>query len=411
MQKLPIAGLLLVMLCPSFASQAGQTLNLEQRLGASLYKDENLSLNRNQSCASCHSVQPYDYPQGIPGFVDPDNVNTGTPVSLGSVSGAAGSLNAPSAGYAAYSPLFQWDSGIGGYKGGQFWNGRAKDLVEQAKGPFLNPAEMAMPSKWAVVRRLREDSRYPLWLWYVYGVNLLDVPYDYQQDSSYTPPVVDVVYDLVARAISAFEQSNVFNKFNSKFDYVLAGKSQFTPLEEQGFALFNDPNKGNCATCHVSTTTTDGAGNTIPPLFTDFTYDNLGLPQNFNIPGNPAPDLGLGGRADIAAVDPEGKQIGKHKVMSLRNIAITPPYGHNGVFASLEQIVHFYNTRDTLGWVWNNQDDGFAVTGWPDPEIPQTVNHQELGNLGLTADEEDAIVAFLKTLTDDYQVPLDNDHH
>ena len=95
-------------------------------------------------------------------------------------------------------------------------------------------------------------------------------------------------------------------------------------------------------------------------------------------------------------------KYGTDTTMSLRNIALTPPYGHNGVFATLEQIVHFYNTRDTLGWVPDSQDPGFANSGWPDPEIPQNVNHDELGNLGLTDEEEKAIVAFLKTLTDDY---------
>lgn len=405
MQKLSIAAVLIMLLCLSFNSQARQVLTVEQKLGRILYKDEDLSLHRNQSCASCHSVQADDYIDGVAGFVDPDNVNNGTPVSLGSVSGATGSLNAPSVGYAAYSPLFQWDYDAGVYKGGQFWNGRAQDLVEQAKGPFLNPAEMAMSSKSAVVSRLKENDRYILWFWYVYGVNLLTID-EYQQDSDKSSSDVDMVYDLLAKAISAFEHSSVFNKFNSKFDLVLAGEAEFSPLEAQGYALFNDPNKGNCAACHTSTATTDEEGNTIPPLFTDFTYDNIGLPQNFNISGNPTPDLGLGGRADIAAVDSEGIQIGKHKVMSLRNIAITRPYGHNGVFATLEQIVHFYNTRDVLGWVPNNQDNGFAIKGWPDPEVPQNVNDAELGNLGLTEDEESAIVAFLKTLTDDYQDPL-----
>jgi cytochrome c peroxidase len=137
----------------------------------------------------------------------------------------------------------------------------------------------------------------------------------------------------------------------------------------------------------------------IPPVFTDFTYDNLGVPQNVNIPGQPI-DQGLGDRPDIAANDPNGLQLGKHKVMSLRNIAITPPYGHNGVFATLEQIVHFYNTRDTLGVCADNNDPGFGVTCWPAPEVPQNVNVDELGNLNLTRKQEAKIVAFLKTLTD-----------
>ncbi len=104
----------------------------------------------------------------------------------------------------------------------------------------------------------------------------------------------------------------------------------------------------------------------------------------------------------MAAKSPAGTELGKHKVMSLRNIAVTAPYGHNGVFSSLEQVSHFYNTRDTLGTVASDTSPGFGVTGWPAPEVPQNVNVDELGNLGLTADEEAALVAFMKTLTDNY---------
>mgnify|MGYP000140321486 CR=1 FL=1 len=141
------------------------------------------------------------------------------------------------------------------------------------------------------------------------------------------------------------------------------------------------------------------------PLFTDFTFDNLGLPRNVNIPGNPEPDPGLGGRMDIAERDPQGSQLGKHKVVGLRNIAITPPYMHNGVLASLAQVVHFYNTRDVKPECPNpltTMEDAIALDCWPAPEIADNVNRDELGDLGLTDEEEDAIVAFLETLTDDF---------
>ncbi len=400
------SALFLLMLCLSFTSEARETLSDEQQLGKLLFEDENLSLDRNQSCASCHSLKPVHQqhvsPKGIPAFVDPENVIKGTPVSFGSIPGAAGALNAPSVGYAAFSPLFHWDEAEGLYIGGQFWNGRASNLTEQAKGPFLNPVEMAMPSEGSVVSRLKKSAKYRKLFWQVYGLNLVAVPYiKDKQLNAIKPDAVTEIYHHMAKAISAFEQSPVFNKFTSKFDYVLAGKTKFTQIEKKGLDLFNG--KANCAACHVSETTNDKDGNVIPPMFTDFTYDNIGLPRNVKIPKNPAPNLGLGGRSDIAAIDPNGDEIGKHKVMPLRNIAITSPYGHNGVFATLEQIVHFYNTRDTLGWVSDNKDSGFATSGWPDPEIPRNVNHDELGNLGLTIDEEQAIVAFMQTLTDDYQ--------
>jgi cytochrome c peroxidase len=144
------------------------------------------------------------------------------------------------------------------------------------------------------------------------------------------------------------------------------------------------------------------------PLFTDFTYDNLGVPKNpenpwydmpllWNPDGEDWIDLGLGaflaGTEDYAHLAAEN--YGKQKVPTLRNVDKRPDptfvkaYAHNGFFKSLGDIVHFYNTRD--------------VEVWPPPEVAQNVNTDELGDLGLTLDEEAAIVAFMKTLTDGYQ--------
>ncbi len=378
-------------------------LTNEQKLGKLLYSDVNLSLNRNQSCASCHSLRPANASNKIthlvPGFVDPDNVQTGSAVSDGSISGATGTLNAPSVGYAAFSPEFNWDEDANQYVGGQFWNGRATNLTEQAKGPFLNPVEMAMPSKASVIKRLTENQDYHDLFLRAYGLDLGTIPR--KRDPSYQAKI-DKIYHHLAKAIGEFERINLFNKFNSKFDFYLDGRIQLSELEKEGLALFNG--KAKCSACHTSDRTTDATGNSQPPLFTDFTYDNLGLPRNVNIPNNSEPDLGLGGRPDIQAEDPSGREIGRHKVMSLRNIELTAPYGHNGVFATLEQIVHFYNTRDTLGTVDDNSDSGFGVSGWPSPEVPQNVNRTELGDLGLTDYEEKAIVSFMKTLTDDYPI-------
>ena len=177
-----------------------------------------------------------------------------------------------------------------------------------------------------------------------------------------------------------------------------AGKVEFTEQERRGFEIFEAEDKGNCAACHP-TNGEDG----IPALFTDFTYDNLGVPRNLKITGNPEPDPGLGGRPEIAAQDPNGEQLGKHKVMGLRNIALTPPYMHNGVLATLKDVVHFYNTRDTKPRTCgDNSDPGFGKDCWPAPEIAQNVNREELGDLGLSETEELALVAFMQTLTDGY---------
>lgn len=372
-----------------------QAQTTEVQLGEALYFDQNLSLNRNQACASCHDP-------GF-GFVDPVNVQNLFPVSEGSVAGLFGGLNAPSAAYAAFSPFFHWNGVDGLFVGGQFWNGRANTLAEQAAGPFLNPVEMAMPDKWSVVERLRTstppDPNYLTMFSEVYGLDLNAIPaYDATQA---TPPGVLEIYDRMAKAIGEFEKTELFTQFDSKFDYYLAGQVALTKQETKGLKLFEG--QGKCALCHLSTPTLAPDGvSLMPPLFTDFTYDNLGVPQNLLIPGTPI-DQGLGGRPDIAAVDPNGLQIGKHKVMTLRNIELTPPYAHNGVFTTLEQIVHFYNTRDVLppcDPTLGNEDPGFAVTCWPAPEVPVNVNLAELGNLHLTAAQEADIVAFLKTLTD-----------
>jgi len=396
-----------VMVLAGSLGLAGNALgDAEQTLGNLLFRDPNLSLNRNQACANCHSLAPAidpltQLPFGAPGFVDPVNVADGTPVSAGSTAGDFGALNAPSVGYAAFSPDFFWDPIAYVYTGGQFWNGRATNLEAQAGVPMLNLVEMGMPSEWAVVTRLKEDTNYVALFQQIYGLDLDAIPAGELAPATNTPPgAVAAVFAAAVQAIAQFERSPVFNQFTSKYDFWLAGMTTLNSNELSGYDLFNG--KANCFDCHVSFAGVDRAGNATPPLFTDFTYANVGLPRNWNIPGTPPPDPGLGGRADIAAADPDGSQIGLHKTMSLRNIAITPPYGHNGVFSNLQQVVHFYNTRDTLGQLDANTNAGFGITGWPAPEISSNLCIADIGNLRLTAAEEAQIVAFLRTLTDNY---------
>jgi cytochrome c peroxidase len=196
-------------------------------------------------------------------------------------------------------------------------------------------------------------------------------------------------YDFVAEAIAAYERTEELNQFSSKYDLFLQGKAKLTDQEMRGLALFEDKKKGRCAECHPSRP----GPNQEPPLFTDFTYDNLGVPKNpenpyyylpksLNPDGTKFVDLGLCG------VVKKPEENGKFRVPTLRNVAVTTPYMHNGIFKTLRQVVLFYNTRD--------------VGPWPTPEVPQNVNHEELGNLGLTEQDVDDIVAFLRTLTDGY---------
>jgi len=264
------------------------------------------------------------------------------------------------------------------YVGGQFWDGRAANVVEQAKGPFLNPLEMNNPSKDAVIRDVLKSDYAGLFR-EVFGHN-----------EEYILANVDEAYDFIAEAIGAFESTPMFAPFDSKYDYYLQGYDVLNEQELRGLEIYEG--KAMCNACHPSEPGDGGE----PPLFTDFTYDNLGVPKNpdnpfytlskkFNPDGYDFVDWGLGGVLGIE------EEMGKHKVMPLRNIAVTGPYMHNGVFSTLREVVEFYNARD-LG-------------GFPSPEVPINVNTDELGDLGLTSDEIDDIVAFLHTLTDGYVPP------
>ena len=334
---------------------AAKKLTLEQQLGKEIFFDTNLSTPTGQSCASCHDIKT--------SLTEPES---NFPVSLDAVAGRTGSRNTPSAGYSAFAPNFHFDAEEGLYIGGQFLDGRAANLKEQAKGPFLNPDEMNNPNEQSVIDKIKV-SRYANQFIQVYGEDIFDN----------TMPA----YDKMAQAIVAFENTSSFNGFSSKYDYFLAGRVKLSAQEQKGLALFKDENKANCAACHISTTE-DG----LAPLFTDFTYDNLGTPSNpeiLSVKGDDFIDVGLGQTVGSA-------ENGKFKVPSLRNVAKTAPYMHNGVFSDLKQVVEFYNTRDV--------DDT-----WPSPEVAENVNTEELGDLGLTNEEVDALVAFMQTLTDGYQ--------
>ena len=179
-----------MLLCFSFVVHA--ELTEEQELGRRLYNDQNLSVNHNQSCASCHSLKKIDGKAAA--FVDPANVKQGTPVSLGSIDYATGALNTPSAAYAAFSPPFHWDEKEALYEGGLFWNGRAGDLAEQAEKPLLNPVEMAMPNQWAVVSRLKENNAYVKAFAQLYQFDLDAIPHI--KDAQFQQPTPKAVGDI-----------------------------------------------------------------------------------------------------------------------------------------------------------------------------------------------------------------------
>ena len=362
-----------------------------EKLGQFLYKDKSLSGFGNQSCESCHHRST--------GYADPFNMRdpSNSVTSLGSDGVSLGVRNAPSASYAGYSPVLHYDARSQTYVGGLAWDGGATGktlddpLAEQTLRHFLNKYEMGATGKEAVVQAVRLAAYAHLFM-EVFGPGSLDS--------------VEDAYNNIGRAVAAYQRSPRVSAFSSKFDQfwrkckengidtgrigidanladpafepalLELSNNIFTQLELWGLALFNNPNKGNCAACH-STASHDGV---TPPLFTDFTYENLGLPANILIPVGP--DLGLGGFLNNSA------QNGKFKVPTLRNVYRTPPYGHNGYFATLYEVVDYFNSRD------------LAERHWPEPEIPANLTAGTVGDAGLTTMEMVAIVAFMGTLTD-----------
>jgi len=350
-------------------------------LGRLLFFDAGLSEPPGQACATCHE----------PGhaFTDPDAKQ---PTSKGVHRDRFGSRNTPSTMYMAFSPPFHFDEKERHYVGGQFWDGRAVSLEEQAKGPLQNPVEMANPDKRTVVDKVRSSTRLAPRFEKIWGAGALDD--------------VDVAHDRIAVAIAAFERSPELAPFSSRYDAYLAGKASLSPGEARGLKLFEDEKKGNCAACHPSARGPNGE----PPLFTDFTYDNLGVPRHpgnpfyaqakaFNPAGARHVDLGLG------AIVGKRSENGKFKVPTLRNIDLTAPYMHNGYFMSLRAVVAFYNDRDVRPRCTSSLTEAEALKRrcWPAPEVTANVNREELGRLRLTEREIDDIVAFMRTLTDGYE--------
>ncbi|RCW97026.1 cytochrome-c peroxidase [Marinomonas foliarum] len=336
-------------------------------LGAQLFFDTNLSKERNQSCGTCHDIAN--------GFVDkrPDALLGA--VSLGSDRLSMGSRNTPTAAYAAFAPSFHRMSN-GEYRGGQFLDGRASGLSEQAEGPFLNPLEMALPDGAAVVDRVKENERYEELFNAVYGQGVLDDPIK--------------GYKAITDSIASFEMTAMFMPFDSRYDRALRGEVKLTPQEELGKTLFFSQQFTNCNACHQVNTSQLNPQET----FTNYEYRNIGVPANPDVlHQNGRRDLGL---LDNPTIDDE-KQAGKFKVPSLRNVAVTGPYMHNGVFTDLRTVVLFYDKYNNPSRTENPETGEL----WAKPEVSENIDLVNLEKGPALSDRRvDAIVAFLKTLTD-----------
>ncbi|MCC7177553.1 MAG: cytochrome C [Acidobacteria bacterium] len=372
----------------------------KERLGKLLFHDETLSANANQSCATCHAPEV--------GWTGPvEHINMAGGVYEGSIAGQFSDRRPNSAAYATPAPTFHLaDAAEGLFVGGNFWDGRAtgellgNPAADQALAPFVNPVEQALPDPRAVVERVCGGP---------YGNLFREV----WGDDACIAANTQKAFGYIGLSIAEYEGSAEVNQFSSKYDAYLGGRVQLTDQEMRGLQLFEG--KGRCADCHPSRPGPDGA----PPLFTDFTFDNIGVPPNPDNPfyadprntqGRSWEDQGLGGfLAQTEVFKPYAAgQMGKQRVPTLRNVDLRPSpdfvkcYGHNCYFKSLEAFVHFYNTRLVLP-VCAEAAQRAGIECWPPPEVAENVNTEELGDLGLSAADEDAIVAFMATLSDGYR--------
>lgn len=357
----------------------------EEALGEALFSDESLSFRRTQSCATCHDPARA-FSDGRVG--DDGRVRA---VSLGDDGVSLGDRNAPSAAYAFLSPDFH----IGtrerhnkqnnnrlyeGALGGQFWDGRASDLEGQAGGPPLNPLEMGMPDAEAVAERLNDNQEYRRALAQFYGPDVLD-------DAQLT-------YEAMTQAIAAYERTDVFAPFDSRYDRSLTGEVALNFKELTGKAIFFSQ-FANCGICHQLYSEGDPIGERVEP-FTGFEFHNIGVPQNREvraINGVMGTDDGL---ASHLLDDPSLR--GAFKVPTLRNIAVTGPYMHNGVFAELRTVLEFYDHFTNDDERTMNPETGQP---WAEPEVSATVAI-ELLQVGdpMTDNDIEALECFLRALTD-----------
>jgi len=368
-----------------------------EELGRELFFDTNLSARRTQACSTCHDPSR--------GFTDgrldgEGNVRSG---SLGDDGESIGDRNAPSAAYAAFSPeltmgereRFNTDGDLSdfeGYLGGLFHDGRADTLEDQAGGPPLAAGEMGMPNEEAVVERLLENASYENAFRALYGTDVFDS--------------ADNAYAAMTSAIAAFERTDEVSPFNSRYDRSLLPVGEenryvYNPASRaaQGKALFFSTEFTNCSACHQLHAQT--SADATREVFTGFEYHNIGVPENaaLRLLSGGETDLGLGALLGDETAD------GKFKTPTLRNVAITSPYMHNGVFTDLETVIAFYGHQRLLS---SGQEDASTnpetQEAWRAPEVDRNLSALELanGNKDLLDPENiEALVCFLLSLTDE----------
>ncbi len=438
---------------------AGTEMQQVQLLGKLELYDENLSVFKNVACTSCH--MPYT------GFGGPiSSLNATTVAYPGSVRYRFGKRKPQSYTYASYAPALEYNSTQKQFFGGNFWDLRATGYKlqnpgsEQAQGPPHDTQEMGLPDPACVVYRLSQ-SEYRTFFETVWGAQAFQINWPGNVEKVCSTPAgssvfggnatpldlsdadrgtANATYGFFGQSIAAYEHSPDVSPFSSKFDAYLAGTASLTADETAGYTLFRS--KGNCNSCHLDgrdTAAVVSSPQNIPnvqPLFTDFSASNLGVPKNPSNPfyfettadrfgwlANPAgsafTDLGLGAFLTSLAPNSDWGSLaaqhnGQMQTSTVRNVDMRPcskfvkAYMHNGYLKSLKEVVHFYNTRDKYAYpvASGHCPSGTTekITCWPQPEVTANVD-TSVGNLGLTDEEENQIVAFLKTLTDGFTQP------
>jgi cytochrome c peroxidase len=397
-------------------------LSLVAQIGRKMFFDPSLSGSGQLSCASCHSpAHAYGPPNGLdvqlggrdgrkpglravpsltyvfvtlpftigpnPDIPDIDDLTLGrVPVAGAKVASAAKANAAAKAAADATVP-----------RGGLDWDGRAATIQSQALGPLLDPNEMSNSSAAEVLDRL-ERAPYAEDLKQLFGPLLFEQP---------ALALDEALFALVRYQV----EERSFHPYDSKYDAYLAGKAQLSEAEARGLKLFDDPDKGNCASCHIDRPSRDGRS---PPAFTDYQFEALGAPRNRDIPANSDPnyyDLGLCGplRKDYAGT-PE--YCGLFKTPTLRNVAMRKVFFHNGVFHSLEEVMRFYVERETRPEKWYPRLANGEIDKYDDipPRykknidiIDEPFDRKEGDEPALNEEEIADVVAFMKTLTDGWR--------
>jgi cytochrome c peroxidase len=371
-------------------------------LGKKIFFDRSLSSSGMMACSTCHDPR---YAYGPP---------NGLAVQYGGPNMKSPDYRAvPSLRYVlnyipvwthvrATNPIEQFTEPPEVPAGGYTWDGRFNTPHAQAMFPFFSPVEMDNRSV-AVLARKLSRAPYAGQFRAVYGHVIFSLP-------------AQAVHDATM-ALQQFElQDRSFHPYTSKFDRWLDGKAKLTPQELRGKKLFDDPNGGNCASCHLDEVGANGAH----PIFTDFQFEALGVPRNDEIAWNRNPhyyDLGLGGpfRKDAGSRDPEN--AGLFRTPTVRNAAIRRVFFHNGRFHTLREALVFYVERDTNPGKWYPKGPGGKVEKFNDLP-PQSRDNVDTIDAPLdrkpgekpawNAQQINDVISFLKTLVD--QDVADDEH-